>query len=111
MRLRVFKQGAIVVLAPEEPIMGEAVAEFSDKVDEVLAEGENKIIVDIGTVPFIDSAGLEMLLDALSKARQAGGKVKVANPNAICADILRVTRLSNFLEVYEETDEARRSFL
>ena len=111
MKLRVFKQGAIVVLAPEEPIMGEAVEAFSEKVDEVIDEGENKIIIDFGTVPFIDSAGLEMMLAALSKARQAGGKIKVANPNAICSDILRVTRLSNFLEVYEETDEARRSFL
>ena len=111
MRLRVYRQGAIVIVAPSDQIMDEGVKAFSDKIAELLDKGENKIIIELGSVTFIDSEGLEVLLEMTSRARSAGGRINVANPNEVCSDIFRVTRLSNLLEIYNSIDEARRSFL
>ena len=111
MKLRQFKQGAITLLAPDEAIMEDAIGELSKKIEACFVAGETKVNVDFSSVSFIDSEGLEMLLDYLARARKAGGSIKIASPNQICSDIFKVTRLSNFFEIYKEIDDARRSFL
>ena len=111
MKLRQFKQGAITLLAPTEAIIEDSVTELSRKIKACLDAGETKVIIDFSSVSFIDSKGLEMLLDYLDLSMKVGGSIKIASPNQICSDIFRVTRLSNFFEVYKEIDDARRSFL
>ncbi|MCA9771303.1 MAG: STAS domain-containing protein [Myxococcales bacterium] len=111
MKIRQYKQGVVTVLEPEEPILDAGVAAMERVLDECIEAGDQKIVVDMGKVAFVESAGLETLVTRAARLTERGGALKIANPSEICREVLRVTRLGRVLEVYESTGEARKSFL
>lgn len=111
MKIRHYKQGIVTMLAPESPIVDDGVAELDAKIKECAADGDLRLVVDLGKVPVIESAGLELLVKKARELASQGGALKIANPSEICRDVLRVTRLSRLLEIYETPDDARRSFI
>ena len=50
-----------------------AAPEFRRHLDEVVAAGSSRVVVDLGEVTFVDSSGLGALVAGLKRARQAGG--------------------------------------
>jgi len=111
MKIRHYRQGIVTVLAPEAPILDDGVADLAGKIAECVSEGDLRIVVDLSKVSFIESAGLELLLAKARDLAAQGGNLKIAHPSEICAEVLRLTRLSKRLEVYESADDARRSFI
>lgn len=75
-----------------------------------MGSGEYKVVLDFKQVPYLDSSGLEFLLDALSRLQKKGGNLKIAHPNAVCQDSLLATRLTDQFEIYTELENAGRSF-
>jgi anti-anti-sigma factor len=57
-------------------------------------------------VPFIDSAGLEYLLDLQEKLAQRMGQVKLIKPDENIRKILELTRLASVFEVFKDIPEA-----
>jgi len=110
-RLRTFKRGSISVLAVDDPLMDDAATSLRETAEALLAEGSLQLVVDLGSVPFIDSSGLETLLNLDARIREAGGAFSLASPNALCRDILKATRLDKALLIHTTLDEASRSFL
>ncbi len=79
-------------------------------IEECLTNGEFKIIMDLKNVPYMDSKGLESLIDAQELLKKKGGDLKIAHPNPICKDILIATRLTEHFEIFEDMAVAGRSF-
>jgi anti-anti-sigma factor len=67
------------------------------------------IVFNLAEVPFIDSAGLEYLLDLQDRLAERFGQVKLVCPDENVAQILEFTRLRSTFEVYKETHEAVKS--
>jgi anti-anti-sigma factor len=57
---------------------------------------------------FLDSKALESLLYLHDRLKERGGMLKLANLNAVCRDILKVTRFINVFHVYQDVQEAIR---
>ena len=64
------------------------------------------LVLDLEAVPFIDSAGLEYLLDLQEKFAENLGRVKLVNLNENVAEILKITRLDNAFERFKDVHEA-----
>ena len=64
------------------------------------------LVLDFEAVPFIDSAGLEYLLDLQEKFAEKVGRVKFANLNENIAMILNITRLDNAFEQFKDVPDA-----
>ena len=47
------------------------------------SDGQPHVVLDLQGVAVIDSAGLELLLDAQEKCQRMGGALKLANPGAL----------------------------
>ncbi len=75
----------------------------TDQSDEQVAAD---LVLDLEAVPFIDSAGLEYLLDLQEKFAEKLGRIKLVNLNENIAEILYVTRLDNAFERFEDVPEA-----
>jgi len=67
------------------------------------------IVFNLEEVPFIDSAGLEYLLDLQDRLAERFGQVKLVRPDENVMQILDFTRLRSTFEVYKETNEAVKS--
>jgi anti-sigma B factor antagonist len=104
-------QGAVAVLAGAAPLNQETADQMRTLLRGCLAGGQPMAVLDLEKVSLIDSAGLEVLVDAQEEFLWRGGTIKLAAPNPLCRDILHVSGLDKRFEVYPETRSAVGSFL
>jgi len=111
MQVRTNRMGVATYLAPDGALVAESLAALETAVTEARAHGASDIVVDLRLVPFIDSRGLERLLDLAIDLRQRGGSLRLAYPDAICKDILAITGLDQTIAVFQDVAGAGGSFL
>ena len=111
MKIKKTKIGVISYIEPETPIADEVVSQLRKAVDDCFKESEYKLVINFRSVPYIDSEGIEALLDVLAEVRKKGGSIKISDPNPVCSDIFTATRLDSLFEIYTSADKAGRSFL
>ena len=80
----------------------EVEATFKDYLD----HQKREIIIDFSKISFLDSAGLELLLDMHNELKQQGGALKLVHLNDLCLDILKATQLINVFRIYEDMNKA-----
>ncbi len=105
------KQGAVDVIAGDDPLNADHVDQLANMLDQCLSQGQPRVVLDMKDVALIDSAGLEMLLSILEKYQQRGGCLKLATPNPLCKEILSVTGIGKNFETFADTPTAVRSFV
>jgi len=101
--------GVTIVDCSGRIVLGEESAKLRSLVKATL-EKSNRIVLDLGDVAFIDSAGVGLLAALFTSAQMAGGGLKLANLSLRMQDMLTVTRLYTVMEVFETAEEAARSF-
>ena len=105
------RQGTVTVFQPEERLNAEQVAELEVLAADCLSVGVPLAVVNLESTHIISSAGLEFLLDFGEQLRSRGGDLKLSSPNSLCAEILEITDCDTQLEVYENVNQAVRSFV
>ncbi len=111
MDIKTIKMGMAMYLTPDGPLTDESVAVLRSTVDQVKAEGLINLVIDLRQVTLITSQGLEYLLDLRSELSKASGSLRLASPNAVCSDILTMTKLNQSIPVFDDLKSAGRSFL
>lgn len=101
----------IVTVAPRERIDAMSAPELRQQLQTFLDEGVAHLVIDLATVPFLDSAGMAVLVSTLKRARQAGGDVKLVWPRleAACR-ILNLTKFDRVFTMADSAEAARQSF-
>jgi serine/threonine-protein kinase RsbW len=76
------------------------------EVRELMKGGATTLVLDLTELASIDSSGLGAVMGGLRLARQAGGDLRIAVPNRLVRQALRLTSLDRVLRPYESVDEA-----
>lgn len=105
------KQGAIDVISGTLPLSGDTLPLLDAAFTECLHEGQPRVVLDLRNVPLIDSAGLERLLDLRDRFQSKMGDLKLAGATPLCNDILFVTGVASYFEVFPEVTQAVGSFI
>jgi anti-sigma B factor antagonist len=79
---------------------------FKERVAEIIASGLTDLVLDMGDVPFVDSAGLVGLLSALKTTRLAGGSLRIAAPSDHLRTLLTLSSLDRVLPPYDSVERA-----
>jgi anti-sigma B factor antagonist len=96
-----------------------AIVDFSGSIDaallhktiqELVATGQHKVLLNIEHVTYVDSAGMGELVGSCSTLRQLGGDLKLASPQARITNLLQMTKLSTVLAIFSNEQEALKSF-
>lgn len=109
MSIQVSESGRVTVLAPDQPLLEENLDPVRDELERCLRAAREQIVLDLGQVPFIDSRGLELLVDCARRLRVRGGRLQLANPSPICSEILSATRTDSEIEVIYDLQRAGRN--
>jgi anti-sigma B factor antagonist len=80
------------------------------KVKQVLEAGQKRIILNLGEVTYLDSAGLGTLIAGYTSARNAGGDLKLLHLPGGVQHLLQITRLSTVFDIHEDMATAVKSF-
>src|SRR5574340_944820 len=98
--------GHHTVITLKEPVNHQNCKELDTAVLGALGTSHRAIILECKEVGYLDSAALEMLLRLQDAVKERGSLVKIVGLNALCRDILIVTRLINQFNVYSSVPEA-----
>jgi anti-sigma B factor antagonist len=111
MKLSTRKVGNIVILDIEGKILlGEGDVEIKQAIDELLGQGKKNILLNLGKVPYVDSAGLGEIIRCFTAVRKNGGQLKLLSPNQRLTDLLTITKLVNVFDWYSDEPTALGSF-
>lgn len=109
MRTREVK-GVVVIDLSGRLTMGEACAALRDELHDQARQGYRNILLNLGDVTYIDSAGLGELTAAYTSAKNRGGELKLMNLTKRVHDLMQITKLYTVLDVYDAEREAIASF-
>lgn len=101
--------GVLVVDCHGRIVFGEESSSLRDTVKKLVLEN-NRIVLNLAGVNYIDSGGLGTLVALYTTARNAGGAVKMAHLTQRVGDLLQVTKLVTIFEVFDNEEQAIQSF-
>jgi anti-sigma B factor antagonist len=108
---KIRRVGDVAVVDLEGRItLGESTGLLRDNFRQLLAQGTKKIVLNLGGVTYVDSAGLGELVGVYTTAKNQGGGVKLLNLQKKLNDLLQVTKLHTVFESYDNEEQAVNSF-
>ena len=85
---------------------GEAVLVLRDAVKRVIEDGALKLLMNLGAVSYVDSAGLGELVTTYTTLRNKGGDVKLLNPTPTVNRLLQMTKLLTIFDTFDDETKA-----
>jgi anti-sigma B factor antagonist len=99
-----------VVRVAESRLMYPLLSDFSAAVVSLIGAGTRKVIVDLATVVYIDSATIGCLMDLYRQSAAAGGSLKLAGVQKRVETMLTMTGAHNFIQLFADEPTALASF-
>jgi|SRR5690348_7523571 anti-sigma B factor antagonist len=99
--------------------LGDETAEFRNTIKEALSDADwlrqkwgwkAQLIIDLGQVDYVDSAGLGAMIAARASALSQGAELKLANLTTSLRDQLAITKLVTVFDVFPSVEDAVKSF-
>jgi anti-anti-sigma factor len=103
-------QDVSIVRINETRLMYPILSEFANTVTSLIGAGERKVLLDMSTVTYVDSATIGCLMDLYRQASAAGGTLKLAGVQKRVETMLTMTGAQNFLEIHADEPSAMKSF-
>ena len=110
----------IIILEPVgRLVLGQESMDFRAKVREVLDKSDwikekwgwnTRIVLDLGQLNFVDSAGLGALISARTSVSARGAAIKLANLTKKMRDALAITKLATVFDLYDSVEAAVASY-
>jgi len=102
-------QGNVTLVVPHGPLVAEEMVDLRRVVEEAVSPGTKRVIVDMAEIPYVDSAGIELLLELCSVRLASHQRAKLAALSETCLEALELTDVLQRLEVFDTVDNALRS--
>lgn len=104
------EQGVAVVDLSGRITLGDGTGDIRETMKKLIQSGQKKILLNLGDVTYMDSAGLGELVGAYASVANAGGVIKLVNAQKKVSDLLSVTKLYTVFQAFSNEPEAIRSF-
>ncbi len=102
--------GVTVLTLSGRVVLGDESGQLRNKIKAVLGQGKKRLVLDLGDVSYIDSAGLGTLVAGYSTASTQGGTIKLASLTKRFQEQLNITKLVTVFDVYNSVEDAVMSF-
>ncbi len=101
----------VVIIALDGKLtLGTGDVQLRQIVNDLLERNESKILLDLGGVRYMDSAGTGELVSSYTSCANRGAQLKLLNLSAKVRDLLLFTQLISIFEDYTDVAEAVHSF-
>ena len=111
MKITQYDEAGIVVLeAKGELVGGQETEELRTTIDDTIKRGNQKLIIDLGKVQYINSIALGLLTATHVNYSKRGGRVILCQVEKQIQNIFIITKLSMIFEVFTDQKEALASF-
>ncbi|MBY0376174.1 MAG: STAS domain-containing protein [Bryobacteraceae bacterium] len=91
-------------------IVGEPAGKLREEILALSAAGQNRLVLNLQKVDFIDSTGLGALVICFTTIKKAGGALKLLNLAERGIELLVLTKLTSVFEMFDDEQHAVNSF-
>ena len=85
---------------------GEPTDNLKASLDEMIAKGEVRVVLNIGEVNMIDSTGIGVIVRGHTQMKEKGGSLTLVKPSKFALQTLKIVGLLNILHICDEEAEA-----
>ena len=90
--------------------LGDGDETLRDRINSLALQNRLRVILNLEDVPYIDSAGLGVIVRTYTTISRQGGQLKLVNLTKRITDLLSITKLLTVFETYDSEAEALKSF-
>jgi anti-sigma B factor antagonist len=91
-------------------LIGEGDELLREKINSLVENGTEKIVLNLAEVPYVDSAGLGEIVRCFTTVSRKNGELKLLNLTKRIHDLLAITKLLTVFDTYDEESAAIKSF-
>jgi anti-sigma B factor antagonist len=84
--------------------------QVKDTFRQAVAEGIRRVVLDLSSVPFIDSSGLAALVSGLKTLNEKTGSLKLASLQSQADLLFKLTMFDKVFEIFADVDAALASY-
>lgn len=111
MQIEERKIGNVVILDLKGKLtLGDGDELLRSTVSRLVQAGSKQIVLNLGEVPYIDSAGLGEVVRTYTTVKKQDGMLKLLNLTKRIQDLLAITKLLTVFETFDNEAEAVVSF-
>lgn len=78
--------------------------ELLTEIENHLQKGENKFLLNFNKLDYINSSGLNVLINILTKARKSGGDIVICGINKKIEELLIMTKLDGIFKLVDNEE-------
>jgi anti-anti-sigma factor len=105
------RQGAVDVLRGDEALVADNLPRPAQLLDACFTAGIPRVVLDLESVPLMDSKGLEWVLDTHDRLLDRGSSLRIVANQSLCREILQLTGVAEKCQVYGDLTSAVASFI
>jgi len=83
---------------------------LKDKMRSLVQQGRKQVLLNLGDVSYVDSAGLGEIVQAYATLNKNGGTLKLLNTTKRIKDLLAITKLLTVFECHDSEAAGLKSF-
>ena len=99
-------RGKSLVVCPRGLLAGADAESLRTHLGELAGSGNAEVVLDCSKLRFVDSRGLEVLVEAAEQFIRSGQTLKLAGAKATLQEVLDLTELASLFEFQAELTEA-----
>jgi anti-anti-sigma factor len=111
MEIQETNQGAVTVLKPGGPLTAADAEAFKQRALQVAGKSLGRLLVDASAIAFVDSQGLEALVDVTEALGEGGRSLKLCMAGITLCEVLELTGWADAFEFFDDVTSGVRSFL
>jgi anti-anti-sigma factor len=102
-------QGNVTLLVPHGPLVSDDMIELRRAIEETTVASARRVVLDMSDVPYLDSAGVELLLELCGVHLPPHQRPTLAALSETCMEALELTDVLARLEAFDTVENAMRS--
>jgi anti-anti-sigma factor len=110
MKIKIQEKGDIVIVSLDGNIMQEDVALLRTRLDDLMHNGQVRIVLDMKGVSYLSSMCLAVIIDMKTRLSAQKGDLKLATINQLIRNLFEMTRLIKKIEIYNTIEDACKAF-
>lgn len=100
------KQGNIHIFTLKGDLIDKNQADkLIEEVNDTIINNHIRFVIDLGNLKYLNSSGLTILIQILTKARKAGGEAVIANVGKRIKELLVITKLNTVFTVADTVEQ------
>jgi len=110
MEYKTRQEGSVTVIELSGEIDVSCAPQLKELLQGLIDEGKNQLLVNLADVPFMDSSGLGIFINAFKRNKQTGGAIKFASPQDALRKVFSLTQTDKVFSIFDSVEDGLSSF-